>query len=155
MTQTDAQFDAELEARLLRYTAVDSQSDEDSPTAPSTPIQFAMLHLLRDELTQIGATDIQVTDYGTLLATTDGPTVAFLAHVDTAPAYNATGVKPRVHRGYNGHDITYPDAPLTLSPETSAERAAGVGVRARHGRSHPSLPDDRRDGLQRLRRVGA
>lgn len=45
-----AQFDAKLESRLLRYAAIDCQSDEDSPTAPSTQIQFAMLHLLCDEL---------------------------------------------------------------------------------------------------------
>ena len=64
---------------------------------------------------------MQLTDYGTVLATipgnTDGPTIGFLAHVDTAPQFNATGVKPRVIKGYNGGDITFPDnSELTLSP---------------------------------------
>lgn len=114
-------FDAELEARLTRYAALDSQSDAASPTAPSTQIQWGILQLLADELTQIGAAEVRVTDYGTVLATipgtAPGPTIGFLAHVDTAPQFNATGVKPRSIPGYNGGDITFPDAPgLILSP---------------------------------------
>ncbi|MFN3722536.1 MAG: peptidase T [Paracoccaceae bacterium] len=115
------QFDAELETRLTRYAAMDSQSDADSATGPSTDIQWTILRLLRDELAAIGAADVQLTDYGTVLATlpgtAPGPTIGFLAHVDTAPQFNATGVKPRVIHGYNGGDITFPDAPgLVLSP---------------------------------------
>ncbi len=125
------QFDDELEDRLMRYAAIDSQSDQDSATSPSSSSQFAMLTLLQAELAAIGAQDVQLTDYGTVLATLpatgDGPAIAFLAHVDTAPAYNATGVKPRSHRGYNGNAITYPDAPLILSPETSPELARKHG----------------------------
>ena len=114
-------FDMELEERLIRYASIDSQSDEDSPSSPSTRSQFNMLHLLERELAEIGAEDVVVTDYGVVLATIPGnvsaPTIGFLAHVDTAPQYNATGVKPRVIRGYNGGDITYPDVPdLVLSP---------------------------------------
>ena len=57
----------------------------------------------------------------TIPATAQGPTLGFLAHVDTAPAFAATNVKPRVHRGYNGGAISFPDAPaLVLSPETMA-----------------------------------
>ena len=62
-------FDNALQSRLVRYAAIDSQSDENSPTAPSTKIQFDMLHLVRDELTDIGAQDVQLTDYGVVLAT--------------------------------------------------------------------------------------
>ena len=111
----------ELIDRLARYCAIDSQSDGDSPTSPSTAIQLDMQRLLVSELQQMGARDVTLTDYGTVLATIPGnkpgPTVGFLAHVDTAPQFNASGVKPRVIRGYNGGDITFPDAPdLTLSP---------------------------------------
>ena len=114
-------FDMELEERLVRYAGIDSQSDEDSPSSPSTSSQFNMLHLLERELAEIGAEDVVVTDYGVVLAAIPGnvsaPTIGFLAHVDTAPQYNATGVKPRVIRGYNGGDITYPDVTdLVLSP---------------------------------------
>ena len=125
-------FDQELEDRLVRYAAIDSQSDVDSATAPSTEIQFDMLRLLEQELAEIGAQDVELTDYGVVLATipgtTAGPTVGFLAHVDTAPQYNATSVKPRVIRGYNGGDITYPDAPeLVLSPDEFPYLAEKVG----------------------------
>jgi tripeptide aminopeptidase len=162
-------FDQELEDRLIRYAAIDSQSDEDSATSPSTEIQFDMLRLLTQELAEIGAQDIELTDYGVVLATIPGtaagPTIGFLAHVDTAPQYNATNVKPRVIRGYNGGEITYPDAPeLVLSPEEypylaekagqdiitasgatllGADDKAGIAIimtAARHLLSNPDIP---------------
>ena len=164
-------FDTELEDRLLRYTAIDSQSDDTSPTTPSTTIQLDMQNLLVQELTEIGATDVTLTDYGAVLATIPGtaghsaPVMGLLAHVDTAPAFNATGVKPVVHRGYNGGEISYPDAPgLVLSPDISpylgtkqghdiitasgttllgADDKAGVAIimtAARHLLANPGIP---------------
>lgn len=129
MTDT---FDAELEQRLVRYAAIDSQSDMDRPGAPSTECQHAMLDLMVEELTAIGATDVVKQPYGTVTATIPGnrpgPIIGFLAHVDTAPQFNATGVKPRVIRGYNGGDITFPDAPdLVLSPKDFPYLAEKVG----------------------------
>ncbi len=114
-------FDTELETRLCRYAAVDSQSAAGSSTSPSTAIQLDLLRMLQAELAEIGAQDVKLTDYGVVLATipgtAPGPTIGFLAHVDTAPQFNATGVKPRVIRGYNGGDISFPDDPaLVLSP---------------------------------------
>lgn len=125
-------FDAELQDRLVRYTSIDTQSKETSPTTPSTSIQYDLLRLLKQELENMGASDVELTDYGTLLATipgtTDGPTIGFLAHVDTAPQFNATGVKPRVVKGYNGGDITFPDNPdLTLSPAENPYLATKQG----------------------------
>ena len=162
-------FDRELEDRLTRYAAIDSQSDENSPSSPSTDVQLDILRLLEAELTEIGAKDVQLTDYGVALATipgtVDGPTVGLLAHVDTAPQFNATGVKPRVVHGYNGGDITFPDAPeLVLSPNEypylgekvghdiitasgttllGADDKAGVAIimtAARHMLTHPDIP---------------
>ena len=162
-------FDPELESRLVRYAAVDSQSDADSPSSPSTQIQYNMLNMLRDELTEIGAQEVTITDYGVVLATlpgnTDAPTIGLLAHVDTAPQFNATGVKPRVIKGYNGGDITYPDnAELVLSPKDfpylaqkqghdiitasgltllGADDKAGVAIimtAARHLMENPDIP---------------
>lgn len=120
-----SEFDAELENRLLRYAAIDSQSDAASATSPSTEIQLNMSRLLVDELQAMGVQDVTLTDYGVVLATIpataqDAPVMGWCAHVDTAPQFNATGVKPVVHRGYNGGDITFADAPeLKLSPENS------------------------------------
>ena len=127
-------FDAELEERLVRYVRVDTQSDEDSRTTPSTERQLDLLRLLRDELTSIGAHDVRLTDYAALLATIPAttsaptPTIAFLAHVDTAPQFNATGVKPIVHRRYDGGEIVLPDAPdVRLSPARFPYLAGKVG----------------------------
>lgn len=117
-------FDNELEQRLVRYAAIDTQSDATSKSQPSTDIQLEMSRLLVDELREMGAEDITLTEYGVVLAsipgTSEGPVMGWLAHVDTAPQFNATGVKPVVHRGYNGGDITFVDAPeLVLSPDNS------------------------------------
>lgn len=127
-------FNQELEDRLIRYCKIDSQSDPRSTSTPSTEIQLDMQRLLMRELEEIGATDITLTAYGAVLATippsqgAGDQTVALAAHVDTAPQYHASGVKPRVIRGYNGGDITFPDAPeLTLSPEASPYLASKQG----------------------------
>ncbi len=127
-------FDRELEERLVRYAAIDTQSDDASPTSPSSERQFALLNVLRDELATMGASDIRLTGYGTLLATLPAtlaepaPTVGLLAHVDTAPQFNATGVKPVVHRRYDGGAIRFADAPdLVLSPQESPYLAGKVG----------------------------
>ena len=127
------EFDAELQDRLVRYAAIDTQSDEDSPTSPSTAIQLDLARVLKAELEEIGAEDVQLTDYGAVLATIPAtvegaPVVGFCAHMDTAPAYNATGVKPVVHAHYNGGDITFADAPgLKLSPENAPYLGEKVG----------------------------
>ncbi|WP_422050229.1 peptidase T [Shimia sp.] len=119
-------FDRALEARLVAYCAIDSQSNEHSETTPSTEIQLDVSRHLVAELERIGASDVTLTSYGAVLATvpatdSDAPTIGFCAHVDTAPQFNATGVKPRVIHGWDGTPITYPDNPdLILSPETSA-----------------------------------
>jgi len=169
MTRT--QFDQELEERLIRYCKIDTQADEKSTTAPSTAIQFDLLNLLVEELKEIGAQDVTLTDYGAVLATlpatveTSAPVIGFLAHVDTAPAFRASGVKPIVHRAYDGGEIVLPDDPTqVLSPTQSpylaqkigddivtasgatllgADDKAGVAIvmaMARHLLAHPELP---------------
>ena len=129
-----SQFDQELEDRLVRYARIDTQADESSPTSPSTVKQYDLLHLLEAELKKIGAQDITLTAYGALLATVpatvshNAPAIAFLAHVDTAPGFNATGVKPIIHRGYDGGVIRFPDdSELVLSPQESPYLAGKVG----------------------------
>jgi len=129
-----SQFDRELEERLVRYCRVDTQSDESSKTSPSTERQFGLLRMLVEELKGIGASDVTLTDYGVVLATIPATvkgkvlTVGLLAHVDTAPAYNATGVKPIVHRAWGGADISLPDdAGQVLSPKQFPYLATKVG----------------------------
>ncbi|MGR3781485.1 MAG: tripeptide aminopeptidase PepT, partial [Albimonas sp.] len=124
----------ELEARLIRYAAVDTQSDETAEGSPSTEIQLDLQRMLVAELEEIGAQEVTLTPYGAVLATipasagVEAPVLGLLAHVDTAPAFRATGVKPRVIRNWNGGPITFPDAPdLVLTPEVSPYLAGKEG----------------------------
>lgn len=115
-----SQFDRELEERLVRYVQIDTTSDENSPTSPSTAKQLDFQNLLIEELNQIGAKDVTRTGYGAVIATIPAtiaggaPKVAFLGHVDTTAGFNGTGVKPIVHRAYAGGDITLPDDPAMV-----------------------------------------
>jgi len=127
-------FARELEERLVRYTSIETQSDEASPTTPSTDRQFDLLRLLVDELREIGARDVTLTDYAAVLATipstvtVEVPTIAFLAHVDTSQAFNGQGITPIVHRDYDGSDIVLPGNPeAVLSPKQLPYLAEKVG----------------------------
>jgi tripeptide aminopeptidase len=129
-----SKFNSELEESFTRYVRIDTQSDEKSTTSPSTKKQYDLLNLLLAELKSSGAQNVSLTSYGAVLATipstvkATGPTIAFLAHVDTAPAFTGTGVKPIVHRHYGGGDIRFPDDPnLVLSPEKFPYLATKVG----------------------------
>ena len=125
-------FKNELTERLMRYAAIDSQSEEESNTLPSSKIQYDMLHLLEKELKELNLKDVKITKYGTLIATIPGNTestpIGFLAHVDTAPQFNATNVKPRVIKNYNGSDIKFPDnKSLILSPSEFSYLSEKIG----------------------------
>jgi tripeptide aminopeptidase len=121
--------------RLLRYVRFDTQSDETSPTTPSTPRQWVLLRMLADELRALGASNVRLTEHGYVLATVPAtssrrgvPAVGFLAHVDTAPAFPGHGVKPIVHRRWNGRKIVLPDDPTqVIDPAAIPELAAKKG----------------------------
>jgi tripeptide aminopeptidase len=133
VSKGDDDFDREVEERLIRYARIDTQSDETSTTSPSTKKQFDLLEPLAEELKTMGAADVRLTDYGVVLATipatvkSDAPTIALLAHVDTAPQFSGTGVKPIVHRQYAGGDIVLPEGGVVLSPEAFKYLSAKVG----------------------------
>lgn len=118
--------------RLIRYTKIDTQSDAASSTTPSTQKQFDLLHVLRDELKEIGLTDITLDEHGYLFATLPSnttkevPTLGFLAHVDTATDYTGTNVKPQRINNYDGGDIQL-NADLVMSPSEFPELKNYVG----------------------------
>src|SRR5216110_3501262 len=124
-----------LLSRFLRYVQIDTQSDERSKTFPSTSGQLVLLEMLQQELTELDAADVQMTRHGYVVASIPAntrkarvSTVAFLAHVDTAPDCSGKNVKPIVHRKYDGRVIKFPDKPgLTLDPATSPELRTAMG----------------------------
>jgi tripeptide aminopeptidase len=100
--------------RFLRYVQVDTQSDDDSDTYPSTMKQLDLGRMLEEELRAIGLEDVQLTEHGYVFATlagSSGPTVGLIAHMDTSSDESGADVKPQVVRGYDGGDIVLPGDP--------------------------------------------
>ena len=101
--------------RFLRYVQIDTQSDPLSKSNPSTEKQKDLSRILVEELKQIGVIDAHMDEWGYVYATIPSntekkvPVICFCAHVDTAPDCSGTGVKPIVHKNYQGHDIILPD----------------------------------------------
>ena len=97
--------------RLLNYISYDTESDEASESCPSTAKQLVLAELLRQELIEMGAADVRMSEYGYLFAripaTSDEkvPVLGFIAHMDTAPALTGANVKPRIVHDYDGEDI--------------------------------------------------
>jgi tripeptide aminopeptidase len=118
--------------RFLRYVRIDTQSDEESKTYPSTEGQLVLLRLLRDELEQVGLTDAAIDEHGYVTATLpatveqDVPTIAFFAHVDTAREVSGANVSPQRVR-YDGGEIPLGSSGQSIRPEESPELANHVG----------------------------
>jgi tripeptide aminopeptidase len=107
--------------RFLRYVQYDTQSDEASTTYPSTAKQLVLLRDLAAELKALGLEDAAVDEFGYVTATVPAtttkarvPTIGFIAHVDTSPEMPGDGVKPLVHRHYDGRDLVLPDDPTAV-----------------------------------------
>jgi len=120
--------------RFLRYVQMDTRSDENSRSCPSTPGQLRLLELLVSELRAIGVADAEMDANGyvmaTIPATTDrhAPVIGFVAHVDTSPEMSGEHVKPIVHRAWDGRDIVLPDeASAVLRAAEQPELAAQIG----------------------------
>ncbi len=102
--------------RFMRYVQIDTQSDPQSGKHPSTEKQKNLSKILVEELKQMGITDASLDDYGYVYSTIPSnsekkniPLICFCSHVDTAPDCSGTGVKPILHKNYNGEDIILPD----------------------------------------------
>lgn len=118
--------------RFLRYVQIDTQSDPDSTSIPSTEKQKDLSRLLVDELKRLGALDVTMDDYGYVYATLPStlppdraartPVLALLAHMDTSADAPGAGVRPIVHPPYDGGIVSLPGDPsVRLDP---AERPA-------------------------------
>ncbi|QGQ48440.1 peptidase T [Metabacillus sediminilitoris] len=113
----------EIIERFIRYVKVDTQSNEDIETCPSTPGQLTLANMLVKELNEIGMNDVSIDENGYVMATLPAnteksvPTIGFLAHVDTATDFTGKNVNPQIVENYDGKDITL-NEPLhiVLSP---------------------------------------
>ena len=101
--------------RFLRYVTIDTQSDPESETIPSTKKQKNLGKVLVQELLEIGIADAHLDGYGYVYATipsnTDKqvPVICFCSHMDTSPDCSGENVKPIIHENYQGQDIVLPD----------------------------------------------
>jgi len=106
--------------RFLRYVQIDTQSDPESPTIPSTEKQKDLSRVLVEELHAMGIADAHLDEHGyvyaTIPANTDKkvPVLCFCSHVDTSPDCSGAGVKPIVHANYRGQDLVLPDDPSVV-----------------------------------------
>jgi len=101
--------------RFLRYVKIDTQSKFGEDCYPSTPKQFDLLNMLKEELLELGLTDVDLDEKGYLMATIPSnlpeeqaanvPVIGFLAHVDTSPDFSGTDVRPMIHANYQGGDL--------------------------------------------------
>ena len=119
--------------RFLRYVAVDTQSDENSESQPSTAKQLDLLRMLRDELTAMGV-EATLDEYGYVMASIPSnieakvPSIGFIAHVDTAPDASGANIKPQIIEEYDGGDIPLKGVPgLALKPSEFPELLHYVG----------------------------
>jgi tripeptide aminopeptidase len=121
--------------RFLEYVKIDTQSNENSDTYPSTPGQMVFLQRMYDELKTLGLKDVTLDEYGYVFATIPStsekqnvPVIGFLAHVDTSPEMSGQGVKAIIHENYQGQDIVLPDDPSAVIPfKTNPHLAGQIG----------------------------
>ncbi len=101
--------------RFIRYAKIDTQSDPNSPTCPSTMKQKNLGKLLVEELLAIGINDAELDEHGYVYATIpsnttkDVPVICFCSHMDTSPDCSGENVKPVIHTNYDGKDIVLPN----------------------------------------------
>ena len=102
--------------RFLRYVKIDTQSQEDQTTVPSTRKQLNLANLLAKELTALGVENVRVSEFGivygivpsNLGGNSQVPVVGFISHMDTSPAVSGENVNPIIHKNYQGGDIVLP-----------------------------------------------
>lgn len=102
--------------RLIRYCQIDTQSDPaNEDVTPSTEKQFDLARVLEQELNELGLEDVCLDEHCYVYAKLPGnldhevKTVGFIAHMDTAPDFSGTNVRPRIIRNFDGNDIALND----------------------------------------------
>lgn len=143
--------------RFLKYVSFDTQSAEDSNTTPSTAKQFNLAEYLRDELQEIGMTEVEMDENGYVYATLPAntykeiPTIGFIAHMDTSPDCSGANIHPRIVKAYDGTDIVLDaEAGLVTSPKKFPELLDHVGEDLIVTDGHTLLGADDKAGIAEI-----
>ena len=97
--------------RFISYVKIDSQSDTNSETTPSTKKQWNIANKLVQDLNDIGLSKVSIDENAYIYATLPSnikkkcPTIGFISHFDTSPDFSGTNIKPQIVKNYNGGDI--------------------------------------------------
>lgn len=120
--------------RFISYVTIDTESDPNSDTTPSTEKQWDLAHKLTKELIAIGMKDVSIDNNAYIMATLpsnvdyDVPTIGFVSHFDTSPDFTGKNVKPRVIENYDGKDIALnAEENIILSPSYFEDLLLYVG----------------------------
>jgi len=110
--------------RFVRYVTVDTESDPNSQTTPSSKNQWDLANALAQELKDIGMSEVHIDAHAYIMATLPSnvdhqiPTIGFISHFDTSPDFTGANVKPRVIENYDGKDIVLnKEQNIVLSPK--------------------------------------
>ena len=114
--------------RFIRYVKIDTQSDPNSETTPSTQKQWDLAHKLVLDLMEIGMQEVTIDDNAYIMATLpsnideDVPVIGFISHFDTTPDYSGTNVNPKIIEDYDGREIVLNRKKnIVLSPDDFEE----------------------------------
>ena len=120
--------------KFLRYVSIDTQSDDNSQSCPSTKKELDLANLLFDELNKLGLKDVSIDDKGYVMASLPSnmkkkvPVIGFIAHVDTSPDVSGANIKPKKVENYDGNDIVLNAANnVILSPKEFPELKSYIG----------------------------
>ncbi len=120
--------------RFLRYVKIDTQSDPESPTIPSTEKQKNLAKVLLEELKVIGIKDAELDDYGYIYGTIPSntsknvPVLCFCSHMDTSPDCTGANVNPIIHKNYQGGNIQLPnDKTQVMTPAAHPDLLNQIG----------------------------
>ena len=146
----------ELKERFLKYVAINTRSDENSDTFPSTAVQWDLLNALVEEMKLLGLEDVTIDKYGYAMGTIpatpgkeNAPVIGFLAHVDTAPDMSGENVRPRIIECYDGRDIVLNNA-LTMRVADFPELSRFVGHTLIHTDGTTLLGADDKAGVAEI-----
>ena len=146
----------ELKERFLKYVAINTRSDENSESFPSTTVQWDLLNALVEEMKLLGLEDVSIDKYGYAMGTipaTPGkegaPVIGFLAHVDTAPDMSGENVRPHIIESYDGKDIVLNNA-LTMKVSDFPELTKFIGHTLIHTDGTTLLGADDKAGVAEI-----